>query len=47
MTTENSSFKEKLYSIVFGTDTPAGKRFDLILIYTILFSVSIVLMEPI
>lgn len=47
MTTENSSFKEKLYSIVFGTDTPAGKRFDLILIYTILFSVSIVIIDSV
>ena len=37
--------KERLYTIIFGTDTPAGKRFDLVLIYTILFSVLVVILD--
>lgn len=39
--------KQRLYRIIFGTDTPAGKRFDLILIYAILFSVAALMMETI
>jgi len=39
------SLREKLYEVIFGTDTPAGKRFDLILIYTILLSVSALMLD--
>ena len=39
--------KDKLYTIIFGTDTPAGKLFDLVLIYTILFSVAVVMLDSI
>ena len=39
--------KEKLYSIIFEADTPAGKWFDLILIYTIIISVFAVCIESI
>jgi voltage-gated potassium channel len=31
--------RQELYRIIFGTDTPAGQRFDMILIYAILISV--------
>ena len=51
-TTENDAadeqgFKPRVYSIIFGTDTPAGKLFDLVLIYTILFSVAIVVLDSV
>ena len=42
-----ASLKERLYIIIFGTDTPAGKRFDLILIYTILLSVVVVVLDSV
>jgi voltage-gated potassium channel len=44
---EPQGFRPKAYSIIFGTDTPAGKLFDLVLIYTILFSVVIVNIDSI
>ena len=31
--------RQKLYDIIFGTDTPAGKLFDVCLIYAIVISV--------
>lgn len=31
--------RQELYRIIFGTDTPAGQRFDMVLIYAILISV--------
>jgi|GEM_PF-7060459 hypothetical protein len=27
--------REKIYRVIFGTDTPAGQRFDIALIYII------------
>lgn len=39
--------KEALYRIIFGTDTKAGRRFDLILIFAILLSVVAVILESI
>ncbi len=35
----NKDLKETLYRVIFGTDTPAGKNFDLFLIFAILVSV--------
>lgn len=40
-------FREKLRIIIFGTDTPAGKMFDIVLILAILFSVLVVMIESI
>jgi voltage-gated potassium channel len=40
-------FRSQIYIIIFGTDTPAGKLFDLLLIYTILFSVVIVIIDSV
>jgi voltage-gated potassium channel len=39
--------KEKWHTIVFGTETKAGKRFDVILLWTILFSVLVVMVDSI
>ncbi len=41
----NTELKEKLYIVIFGTDTPAGKRFDICLIITILASVMVLMAE--
>jgi voltage-gated potassium channel len=41
------SNKEKLFHIIFGTDTKAGKMFDVILLWLIISSVLIVLLESI
>lgn len=41
----NSELKEKLHLIIFGTDTPAGKRFDILLICAILLSVLLLMAE--
>jgi voltage-gated potassium channel len=39
--------REKLYKIVFETDTKAGKRFDVFLLWIILFSVLTVMIESV
>lgn len=39
--------KEVLYRVIFETDTPAGKRFDVILICFILFSIVVTIVESI
>lgn len=42
-----STFKTKVKVIIFGTDTPAGKYFDLLLITSIFLSVLIVMLDSI
>jgi voltage-gated potassium channel len=42
-----SSLKQRIYTIIFGTDTPAGELFDMVLIYAILFSVLIVILDSV
>ena len=37
--------QRRLYRIIFGTDTPAGKWFDILLIYVILASVAVVVAD--
>lgn len=39
--------REKIYRVIFGTDTPAGQRFDIALIYIILLSVLAVILDSI
>ena len=39
--------KEKLYDIIFESDTPAGKAFDLVLIISILMSVMVVFIDSV
>ncbi|WP_026897624.1 ion transporter [Daejeonella oryzae] len=41
------SLRRKLYVIVFGTETKAGRRFDLVLLWLILASVLAVMLESI
>jgi voltage-gated potassium channel len=41
------NWRSYLYEIIFGTDTPAGKSFDVVLIWSILFSVVIVILESV
>lgn len=43
----NNKIRAKLNEIIFGTDTPAGKRFDLFLIYAILISVMAVALDSV
>ena len=42
-----NSRKEKLYEIIFKSDTPAGKAFDVVLIIMIVFSSLVVLVDSI
>lgn len=39
--------KQKLYKIVFETDTKSGKKFDVFLLWIILFSVLVVMIESV
>lgn len=41
------AWKKKLYEVIFGTDTRAGKLFDLVLLWLIMISVSVVVLESI
>ncbi len=41
------SLKARLYQIIFGADTVAGRRFDVVLLWLILISVLVVLLESI
>lgn len=41
----NEALKRKLYVIIFESDTPAGKRFDVILIICILLSILLAIIE--
>ncbi|MGO4998664.1 ion transporter [Oceanisphaera sp. W20_SRM_FM3] len=39
--------KETLYTVIFGTETPAGRRFDLVLIVVILLSIGVLFLDSI
>lgn len=41
------SFREKTYEVIFGTETPAGKRFDVVLIIAIFASVLAVMLDSV
>ena len=41
------SWRERWYEIIFEADTPAGKRFDVILLVAILMSVLVVILESV
>ena len=43
----NKSLKEKLYDIIFESDTKAGKTFDVALLVVILFSILVVMLESV
>lgn len=42
-----SPLQNRLYAIIFGTETPAGKWFDIILILAILVSVAVIVLDSI
>lgn len=42
-----NNLRERINSIIFETDTPAGKAFDVCLIFFILFSVLLVMLDSI
>lgn len=39
--------REKIYTVIFGTDTPAGKGFDVVLLVLILLSIMAVMLESV
>ena len=43
----NQEWKDKLHTVIFGTTTPAGKLFDVILIGLIIFSILITILESV
>jgi len=43
----DSEWRETLYQIIFGHDTPSGKRFDVVLIVAILASVLAVILDSV
>lgn len=42
-----SPWRERLHTVIFEADTPAGKRFDVLLLWAILLSVATVLVESV
>ena len=44
---EQSALQKKVYQVIFGTETPAGKWFDIILIVCILASVTIIMLDSV
>ena len=43
----DKNWRSHLYEIIFGTDTPAGKTFDVVLIWSIILSVVVVILESV
>lgn len=41
------SWRKRLETVIFGTDTPAGKMFDIVLLWAIILSVIVVLLESV
>lgn len=41
----NQALKDKLYDVIFGSDTPTGKLFDVLLMWCIVFSILLVFVE--
>jgi len=44
---KQNNWKEKLHEIIYEADTPAGKLFDVILLFFILFSIVLVMLESV
>ncbi len=42
-----SSWRNKLHEIIYEADTPTGKLFDIVLLFVILFSITLVMLESI
>jgi voltage-gated potassium channel len=43
----DSEWRRKLFMIIFGTDTPAGRKFDIVLLWAILLSILVVMVESV
>jgi voltage-gated potassium channel len=43
----NETLKQRLHRIIFASDTPAGRRFDVVLLYLILISMALVMLESV
>ncbi|SHJ07405.1 voltage-gated potassium channel [Malonomonas rubra DSM 5091] len=43
----DNSFRQRLHEVIFEADTPAGKLFDLALIYSIIISVLVVMLDSV
>lgn len=41
------SFRNHIYNVIFGTETRTGRTFDILLLWAILFSIGIVILESI
>lgn len=39
--------RERIYTIIFGTDTPTGKSFDVVLLVMIILSIMVVMLESV
>lgn len=46
-TTGKPGWKSKIHEIIYGTHTPAGKLFDVILLIAILYSIIIIMLESV
>jgi voltage-gated potassium channel len=44
---DKNTLREKIYVIIFGTDTPKGKLFDVILLWLIILSTIVVMLESV
>jgi voltage-gated potassium channel len=42
-----ASLRRKIYTIIFGTETTAGKTFDVVLLWMIILSVTVVILESV
>ena len=47
MDKQTKSWRKTLYEIIFEADTPSGKRFDVLLIYCIILSVVVVMLDSV
>ena len=44
---KGSPFRKKVYEIIFESDTPEGKGFDIILLVSIILSVLVVMLDSV
>lgn len=47
MENSNKNWRAKLHEVIYGTHTPAGKLFDIILLIVILYSIIVVMLESV
>ena len=47
MTKPKSNWKDRLHEIIYEADTPAGKLFDVVLLWLIVLSVVLVMLESV